>query len=396
MDKNEKNKIVGLVMAYQGSSYGMNLQAFATQYVIEKLGYETEIIQIKPSSSLKGIPIDVGLFVFLPKYWIARKFSKKHDQDILADEIHKKNDNLRIEAAQSFRKKFLHNFTKEFDFSELNVYSKKYFAVLIGSDQCWLPGFSFGRRNTLLFVPNGVRRISYATSLAVSSYPKYCYHSSRKAWKKFDYLSVREEEGRNIIKTICGNDFPVEVVVDPTYLISEEEWQDIIPYERKVDGEYVLSFMLGCEKAQLDCIRDFADTKKLKLVSIMSNESYSEFDMTNADEVIVGASPSDFINLIRGASYVFTDSFHGIAFSIINKKQVFVFYRERAEDKKKISRNSRIDNILRMWGIEDRLIMNLNLDWEKDTYHDIDYDNVIIRKKEMVSRSLSFLKKALA
>lgn len=395
MNNNTDRKIIGLVMAYQGSSYGMNLQAFATQHVIEKMGYDTEIIQFKPSSSLKGIPFDYGLLYFLPKHWIGHKIAKKHDQNLLADEIHKRNDDLRIEAARSFRANYLHSFTKEMTFDELTSYTRKFSAVLIGSDQCWLPGFSFGRRNSLLFVPENVQKVSYATSLAVSSYPRYCYHSSRNVWRRFAHISVREEEGRNIIKKICGNDFPVEVVVDPTYLISENEWKEIIPFDRKVEGDYVLSFMLGSDKLQLECVRRFADSKKLKLVSILSNEGFSDIDMTYADKVIVGASPADFINLIRGASFVFTDSFHGIAFSIINQRQLFIFYRKRAEDNKKTSRNSRIDNIIRMWGIENRLLKDPEIEWDTYAYQDINYDKVNARKSDMVSHSLIYLKKAL-
>ena len=390
------NKTIGLLMSCNGSSYGMNLQAFATQYMIEKLGYDTEIIQFKSGSSFKGLTFDLSLFIVVPQLIINRFFSKrKIDNARFIDDIHLENNQVRIEAAKKFRDNRLHHFTKEMAFGELKEYSQKYAAVLIGSDQGWLPGFSLGRRNSLRFVPDGVIRLSYATSLGVSSYPRYLYRSSRAVWKSFDHISVREEEGRNIVKKICGEDFPVEVVVDPTYLITKEEWESLIPCEKQETDKYVLSFILGNNVEYQRCVRNFADFKKIKLISILSNESSSAIDMTYPDRVVIGASPEQFINLIRGAEYVFTDSFHGIAFSVINKVQFFVFYRRRAEDKNKYSRNSRIDNILRMWNIRERLIQEPTLDWNSESFKTIDYNKVheIVERERI--RSLEYLRQSL-
>ena len=391
-----KTKIIGLVLSCTGSSYGMNLQAYATQYIIEKLGYETEIIKFKSGSSLKGLRPDFGLLVFLPRFVFGRFFTKKADNSVLCDDIHINNDQSRVEVAKQFRTKRLHNFTKELTFDELQLYCKKYDAVLIGSDQGWLPGFAFGRRNSLRFVPEGIPRLSYATSLGVSSYPWYCRRSSRLVWKEFSHISVREEEGRSIITQICGDDFPVEVVVDPTYLITTKEWDVLIPFEKQEEDEYVLSFILGNDVEQQKSVRRFANSKRLKLVSILSNESTSPIDLIYPDRVIVGAPPEQFINLIRGAKYVFTDSFHGIAFSIINRKQLFVFYRRRLGEGKKDSRNSRIDNILRLWGISEQLIADPSIiDWSAETFKVIDFDQVhrIIERERV--RSLDYLRKAL-
>ena len=382
-------------MSFTGSSYGMNLQAYATQYIIEKLGYLTEIIQFKTGSSFKGLTLDLGLLVYLPIREIQRHRSIKTENSSLCDEYHVYNDRLRVEAAQLFRQKRLHNLTAPMTFEELAEYSKKYSAVLIGSDQGWLPGFAFGRRNSLSFVPQGVKRLSYATSLGVASYPWYCFHSSRKVWKRFDSISVREEEGKEIIRRVCGDSVLVDVVLDPTYLISKKEWEQLIPFQRREKERYVLSFVLGNDVRQQECIRRYADTLKLKLVSILSNESSSPIDTTYPDRVIVGASPEDFINLIRGAEVVFTDSFHGIAFSIINKKQLFVFYRKRDDAKGKMSRSSRIDNILRMWDIQDRLIMDPDVNWIDYTPKEVDYQHVSSLIDMLQKKSFDYLTKAL-
>lgn len=394
----ENKKCIGLVMAYTGTSYGMNLQAFATQHVIEQIGYSTEIIPAqKRSSSLKDVPFDWGLLIYAPKVFLKRFGDKKSRKELYPvwDDLHEENKKKRIDAANDFRSRYLHNIGPKMNFEELTKYSEKYEAVLIGSDQCWIPGFSFARRLSLSFVPNKVRRLSYATSLGVSAYPWYLRSSSRKAWKRFDYISVREETGRKIIKDICGENFPVELVVDPTYLISCEEWLQLIPEKRMNEKKYVLSFILGNNKEQMMCAKRFAQAKGLELVSILSNESSADIDTTYPDRVVVGASPDEFVNYVRGAEYIFTDSFHGIAFSVINKKQFFAYYRKRRETQAKYSRNSRIDNILQLWQLQHRLITDYAIDWQTSDIKEIDYTKVDTLVEQMRNHSYEYLHKAL-
>ena len=151
-------------------------------------------------------------------------------------------------------------------------------------------------------------------------------------------------------------------------------------------------YFLGNDDTSKQIARQFADEKKLKLVSVLSKESYSPIDQTFADELVIGNTPEDFINWIRGAEYVFTDSFHGTAFSVINEKQFFIFYRKRAEA---TSRNSRIDNILGKWGLKDRLVLPGVQDIVFSTLKDIDYEKVNTLVGQEREKSLAFLKEAL-
>lgn len=264
-------------------------------------------------------------------------------------------------------------------------------SVLIGSDQQWIPGVSFGNFLSLRFVPTGVNKISYATSLGVSEYPKYCYASAKRMWSRIDHLSTREEEGKYVISTICPNK-QVSVVLDPTYLLTKGDWLDRIPFEKKIEEKYLLCYFLGNQDSSKLCARRYADKHGLKLVSIVSNESMSNIDFSYCDEAIQGASVQDFVNLIRGAECLFTDSFHGLAFGVINEKQFYVFYRRR--DDAKQSRNSRIDNILRTWNLSERLITDEDRTWSND-YPAIDYKSVSKTLSVLRAESLEWLRNAL-
>ena len=384
-----KNK-VGLILAFKSTNYGAQLQAYATQVVLESLGVQTEIIDYSPKRGDRHVVLSKGIIHFLYHKYLFRKRYKKRTES--KDPLFLKSIKERKEQSSLFINRCLHNIKEIKGYTRLLASTKDYDAVLIGSDQQWIPGFSFGNCKSLQFVPDNVRRISYATSLGVSEYPKYCWSTARKAWNRIDYLSVREKQGADIIKQVCGPDTRVQVVVDPTYLLTKQEWEKILPVERKKDEKYVFCYFLGNDDTSKQIARRFADDNQLKLVSVLSTESYSTYDQSFADELVLAGSPEDFVNWIRGAEYVFTDSFHGTAFSVINEKQVFVFYRKRTET---ASRNSRIDNILEKWGISERLILPGVIDMDYASIKDINYDKVNYLVDVERKKSLQFLKDAM-
>lgn len=386
------NKIIGLELAYKSSNYGAQLQAFATQRVIESMGFKTIIIQLKKKGEIAAHTFRRGFFYNLYLQYKSDSIRKRSRVEI-GDSLYQENRRARKKASEQFISERLSGITVYSTFKELVEDSKKMAAVLIGSDQKWTPGFCYRKVSSLDFAPKGVRRISYATSLGVSEYPNYCRALSRKMWKRIDFLSVREKQGAKIIKDICG-DISVEVVVDPTYLLSKKEWELYVPVKVMSESPYVLCYFLGNNDDNKKCAKRYAKLKNLILVSIMSDESYSQYDKDYADILITGASPEEFINWIRGSSCIFTDSFHGTAFSVINEKQFFVFYRIRPETK--FNRNSRIDNILSLWNTEDRLITDNTIDWGETIIEDINYSKVTPIVTAERKRSLSFLSKALS
>ena len=383
-------KTIGLFLAYKSTNYGAQLQAFATQMMIESFGYKTEIIEYPMNGKLGNAIPSFGLVYEFFRLYSSKK--KRKTERTSTDPVFMKEKGVRKKICNEFISRRLHNVHLIQGYRNLVKAGEKYDAVLIGSDQKWLPGFSFWKPLTFKFVPDKVRKISYAASLGVSEYPKYCWPTARKAWRSMNYLSVREEQGASIIRQVCGNDIDVEVVADPTYLLSKEKWEEVVPVENKSTVKYVLCYFLGNSVESKNLARQFADEKGLKLFSILSVESISPIDQTYADELITGGTPEDFINWIRGAEYVITDSFHGLTFSVINEKQFFVFYRKREGVQ---SRNSRIDNILKKWNVEDRLVKTEDSVASMLNTPDIEYQDVSSLVEGERNHSYEFLKKAL-
>lgn len=384
-------KKIGLIIANPNTNYGAHLQGYATQHVIDKFGVETAILEVLNVKGKKFF-VDWGFIVKIYRI-IMRQIKSKNDVKILGDAHFKQNIIERRETAKDFRKRRLHDVKVYTDYKKLVKDAKSFSTIMLGSDQMWAPGVSFGPIHSLRFVPKGVKRSSYATSLGVSSYPKYCWHSARNMWENMDHISVREEQGAKIIREVCQNNVDVKVVVDPTYLMSKEQWEEVIPFQKMCDKKYVFCYFLGDDVRAKMCAKRYAEKNNLHLVSIQSCESFSDIDRTFADETVGAATPEEFINWIRGAECVFTDSFHGLAFSVINHKQFFVFYRVRKDAKQ--SRNSRIDNILKMWDCERRLIADPDVNWDEKVVAHIDYDYVERLVTEKRNDSLAYLKKAI-
>ena len=381
---------IGLILVPEHTNYGAQLQSFATQKAVESFGCDTEIIIYKANKSNRNVKFYWGLIPWFIKRLLA---SKVQDRYKGLDEVHEKNHQMRKAASKAFKEKYLKNIRICNGYNELVQAGQSYNAVLIGSDQMWQPGVAFGNFISMRFVPDGVRRISYATSCGVSKYPKYCYKSSKDMWMRFDFLSTREEQGKALIKDVCGKNIKVEVLADPTYLLSKQEWEDCIPTQKMLKEPYVVCYLIGNDVEQKLCAKRYAQHKGLKIVSLMSNESVSPVDMNFADINIMGAGPEDFINWIRGADCLFTDSFHGLAFSVINEKQLYVFYRHKSGVS--VTKNSRIDNIIQMWGIQNRLIVDENFDWVNYIETPIDFDIVSQKVAEKRTEGLFYLKKAL-
>lgn len=384
--ENKKPNGIGLCIAFKGANYGALLQSFATQYELDKRGIYTEIIDYTRGKNNKYI-FSPEAFVFLSIKKLYMFLDAKFGKKVKLDELHIRNKAERAEIAADFCRRRLHNIISLNGYDELTNHAKTYKAVMVGSDQMWPPDVSFSNYLSLMFAPEGVRRISYATSTGVEKYPWYVHRQARVFLNKIDFLSVREQKGYEIIKKITGRD--AKIVCDPTYLISKIEWEKIIEKREIVPKGYVFGFFLGCNAKMKALVRKYADEHNLRVVCILSNE-VCEDDTIYADEILTGQTPEDFINLIRNAECVFTDSFHAFTFSVINEKEVYVSYRVKKGVR---PRNQRIDNIVKKFGVENRLVKdpdNYTFDSES-----IDYTRVTAIVEEFRKESTKFLEAAI-
>ncbi len=333
---------LGLCACYSNHNFGSMLQALATCKAIDALEVEYELIRYKKKISPLRV-VQIARKVITADAWLGLTAELKWRAYLSKHSAQKAKQELRSESFGEYCDRRFTKLSPVYEgYSALQDGSKKYDAVLVGSDQLWLPsGYSSGFY-TLEFASEGVRRISYATSFGISSMPKSSAARAARFISKIDYLSVREKSGIEIVASVTGGDVKPKLVVDPTLLFDQAGWLNIVPEKRIVEGDYILCYFLGINPESRRMAAELKKRTGLPVVMLKDWRYHLDEDDLINDFDFYSANPDDFINLIRHANYVLTDSFHGTVFSLIHHKKFATFYRDIDGGN---SINTRIDSL---------------------------------------------------
>lgn len=265
-----------------------------------------------------------------------------------------------------------------FDYKIKKDLNNRYDYFIAGSDQIWNPYWLKNSTEFLQFADRN-KRIAYAASFGVSEIKPDKVEMVRRGLNGIDYISVREQAGAKIVKDLTGKDVPV--LVDPTLLLTAEEWERVM--ERPSwyrDEKYILVYFLSKlpDKIKKD-IQNLAEKYKLKIVDLMDKENIDYYCFP----------PSEFLYLIKNCSLMYTDSFHGTVFSILNKRPFVTFSREGG-----MNMDSRIDTLLSMFNLQNRKISKEN-NYEIANPMEIEYPDIEAILNRERQRSKEFLCKAL-
>ena len=222
-------KKVAIVSCYFQHNYGSMLQAYATQMALDKLGYENETIdisgfrgEIKKAKIKYFIKASLTSDILLNKIGMAKNVAIKK---FLKNE-YVSLAKIRDRKFDDFYKKYFRLSEKYESKAELaDKCAEKYSAVIVGSDQLWLPANIAADYYTLNFVPESVNTIAYATSFGQSTLPKDSAKKAKIFLNRIKHISIREESGQKLIKELTGRDVPI--VCDPTLLFTGEDWMSI-------------------------------------------------------------------------------------------------------------------------------------------------------------------------
>ena len=268
--------------------------------------------------------------------------------------------------------------------TDLEDLNEAYECFICGSDQIWSP-LLYDSHYFLDFVADRNKMIAYAPSLGQSQIEdRFVRSAMKECIGRFEHLSIREETGAEIIQTLTGQ--KAQVVVDPTLLLDPHLWRTFC---KKVTAShpYMLVYFLGSDPVHLEKAKDFATRNNLQLMIIPTFMK----DVQEEECIQFPVGPEEFISLIAGASYVCTDSFHGVLLSFIFRKPFFVF--ERFKKGSRNNQNSRIYNILKRTGLEDLLIPYSGI---LKNGGQIDYNTVWGNLYQEIERSKEYLDHALA
>lgn len=336
-------KKVAIMTWHRYYNYGTCLQVTALAHVIRRLGYEAKVINYTPKALMREIsPISS----YLKK--IPKKFLVMKNKPYVSAERDKKFEEFLTSQIQ---------LTDKLEtYSELRSLNDSYDAFVCGSDQIWAPT-CFDDKYFLSFVDTPAKMISYAPSIGLSHINNtYIRKHMGELIGRFKHLSVREEQGKELIQRHFGKS--ADVVLDPSLLLTSADWDAVIKpteateaIENHMPSQYMLCYFLGQSERYQRYLSALSTELSMPIYAIPVARNSSSNVIKNLP---IEVGPAEFVALIKNASHVITDSFHGLAFSIIYNKPVTVFERFLKNDK--INQNSRIHNILRKTALEDKLV----------------------------------------
>ena len=367
---------IGLITFHASYNFGSVWQAFALQQLIQQRFCNCEIINYRMLSQKDKyslFPLHYGLksllrsAVQLPYIFDKRKSYRKYE-----DFINRKM-----------------NLTQEINsVNQLNSYSNKYDLYIAGSDQIWgygIPEYIMSNedsRQPYFMNFTDKPKISYASSTGTATEEQLS--DKKELLGKFSALAVRESRGKEIIERLTGR--KVEVVLDPTYLVSHDEWRKIAEdVNLDCPKKYILIYSLqGMKKSKswkrlIDEIVRISDCEFVAISPFAPIRGKRVKNMSKA-------GPEEILKLFSLADYIYTDTFHGMSFSI-HLRQSFTLFEDKPADFRK-------RNILERFNLTNRETTSLSESVEMLNTR-IDYSELEPLIEAEISHSLNYLNLAI-
>lgn len=378
---------IGVITIENVNNYGAELQATATIKVLQDMGYDAEIINYcyyknwnfkDTQMSAPFVSMSAkGRLMYRVKYrlvnWfvsevLSRFFPTIRRRILRFDDFHKINTKM--------SKRYL---------SMPDLYQAKmdYDVYVVGSDQVWNPSASSSIEPYFLtFAPKEAKKISYASSFGVSNIPDSLYEKYKELLSNIDYLSVREQAGVSLVKALTGKE--ATCVLDPTLLLNREQWGNIMLAYPHMPSRYILVYQLLPSETLPSLAMRIGEEKKCP-VYYLAKRAYA-VNAPKGMRLIKDAGPAEFLWLIKNASCVVTNSFHGTAFSVNFGTPFYAVLKPSRGG------NARITSLLTSVNLMDRIV------YEGDAmpaFSAFDADLVQREIQQLRNDSISFLQNAL-
>lgn len=254
--------------------------------------------------------------------------------------------------------------------------------LIAGSDQIWNSEYNQGidEMYYLGFASRKSSKIAYAASCGKEEYSEEEWDRIRKLLEDFSAISLREKSSVTIMENHGIK--KCEFVLDPTFLFDRVQWAIYEKEVSKCPKDYLLIYFLDTTGEDIvKLAKRIAEVKGLHTVLIRPVYSKVKYDV---DMVVSDVTPDNYIWLFRHASFVVTNSFHGISFSINMERQFVALKRDKY--------NSRLDSIMNAMGLTDRLV---TIEHDGVIENNINYSEVNERKRKLLKSSKDFLQNAL-
>lgn len=322
---------------------GASLQAYALQHYLKGKGHDVQIIDYKPDYLSRHYKLWIVANPLFDKPLIKQLY-------LLAKLPGRLWALRRKKVFDAFTAKYL-KLTKRYNsYEELKTDAPHADCYIAGSDQIWNTLFPNGRDAAFYmdFGVKEVKRISYAASFATPTVAEDCRDFVINKLKGIDAVSIRERISLPLLASLdCKNGV---AVCDPVFLLNKDEWNATVGINKScinTTEKYLLVYLTD-KAPQIEKIaQKIAQKTGWKIYSVGAIKA------TCADKTITNAGPLDFVQLIRDAQFVISNSFHATAFSLIMGTKFCVLNRADAI-------NERMKSILEDYGLSHRLVHEYN------------------------------------
>jgi hypothetical protein len=168
------------------------------------------------------------------------------------------------------------------------------------------------------------RSIAYAASFGDSHFTPETYALLDKRLNNFKAIGIREPGMVPYIKQRVT--VPVAQVLDPTLLLSSTDFDELLQ-EPEAKEPYLLLYARRYNPKMEAYAIDLAKKNGWRIVEISLRATNAE----RGHEMRYDAGVEEFIGLVKHASYVVTNSYHGMIVAIHYKKSFDIFSREQCD-----------------------------------------------------------------
>ena len=403
-------------------NFGTCLQSYALNYVLRKMGHDVEFIYNRRETP----PITFRQYLFkaikkilkiiLPTNIILKlkEHSKKTDNYIvkslhiltlpnhiilnILENVFKRDLWYEYKKHTTLQWRKVYKFTfEDNNFNMRRIYTLKQYELvnadtdlyITGSDQIWNPYCGGYNPMMLLEFAGDNKRIAYSSSISQPKIPVEIKGRMKKALSKFKHIAVREQKSVELLNELLNRN-DIKLVVDPTYLLSANEWKAFgskAVIEFTLPEKYIFCYFVGNKRQKV--YEEMVQQVKLLtgIEEVITLECYNRDYAYGDGRLYKDAGPYEWVYLLSHSSYVCMDSFHATVFAL--KFQKDFVHAMKNEENEVGSQNTRMHDIFNRYGIAYKNYTDIqNTAWQQV----IDYKKVTPIIDAEIEDSLKYLK----
>lgn len=369
---------IGVLTFFRPINYGAVLQAYATSnIVLKKMGMESELIDYRmPRIEIYRKPFSINRIARCSNF-------KEKVISTIKDAIMMPLRSRQNRLFDNFIEKYL-NVSKKvyYTYEDLQKSCQDYDAFIVGSDLVWSPLMTDGLDPSFFlgFVDDSanIKRIAYAPSIGNTYLSDVQKDFFSKELKHLDSISVREQTSAKQLQELT--DKPVSTVLDPTLLTVSGDWNGVCSENTFFPNDYIFAFTLENSPDITNAANQLARRYDCEIVASGTKKPYKAKRVSYLRHYPCG--PSEFLNILKNARSVVTNSYHGCAFSLIFHKDFYCVPHS--------TRGIRMIDLMKSLDLSDRIVSHDSF----EIMPEICFDCVDNKRSVLAESSHNYLKKA--